>query len=55
MNKERYSELEKDQSLLLSDDEIKEGWHFCPDSDYMLISKNEQESEGCCCESIGNK
>lgn len=49
MTKERYRELDGDYELALTPEEVKAGWHFCPDWDYMLIHNLDIEIEGCCC------
>lgn len=33
----------------LSQDEIKEGWHFCPAWDFMLVGPGCAELDGCVC------
>lgn len=33
----------------LTEEEIKEGWHFCPDWDFLLVGPNMPEIQGCVC------
>ena len=33
----------------LTPEDIANGWHFCPDWDYMLISKAMPETDVCTC------
>lgn len=52
MSTERWLELMKDDSLpcpTLTEAEIKEGWHFCPDWDCLLIGPGMMEVEHCLC------
>lgn len=42
----RYFELESSSTLELTEEE---GWHFCPDWDYMLVGPDLPEIEGCTC------
>lgn len=48
MNAQRLYELEK-QGACLTEQEIIEGWHFCPDWDYLLIGPMTPEMEACTC------
>ena len=49
MDAYRYHCIEKGRGDL-TDREREEGWHFCPDWDFMLVNKNEgQEKDGCTC------
>jgi len=36
MTPERYKEIWENDSSTLTDAELKEGWHFCPELDYAL-------------------
>lgn len=47
MNIDRYRELETTGQL--TETEIAEGWHFCPEWDYMLIHPDFPEAEVCTC------
>lgn len=47
MTEERYRTLEYGESVLTYE-ELNEGWHFCPDWDFLLIQDG--QSEPCCCE-----
>ena len=53
MTKERYNQLDSGQGSLTYE-ELNEGWHFCPDWDFMLVREGEVDgvhvSEPCCCE-----
>lgn len=48
MTNERYWELEM-TGHRLTQDEIDEGWHFCPDWDGMLVGPGMHEKEACFC------
>lgn len=37
MNSQRFNDLMRDDSLPLTPREIKEGWHFCPEYDGLLM------------------
>lgn len=50
MTEERYKELMDNQQLKLTEAEITEGYHFCPDWDVLLIHKFDMECEFCTCE-----
>lgn len=50
MTKERYEFLMSDIDASLTQQEIDEGYHFCPEWDGLLIHKNDAESEYCSCE-----
>lgn len=50
MTRERYRQLMGDQSLKLTPEELAEGWHFCPDWDFLLIHESDGEAEGCTCD-----
>lgn len=49
MTHERWLELEKNQELTLTEEEIKNGWHFCPEWDGLLVNSNDDEGEGAAC------
>lgn len=49
MTPERKRELEADESLQLTSEEVAEGYHFCMDWDGMLIHKDDPEAECCTC------
>lgn len=46
MTEERYRELETNLNLCLTEDEIKEGWHFCNEFDGLLV-KGDPNEEYC--------
>lgn len=52
MTEERYRALEYGESVLTCE-ELNQGWHFCPDWDFMLIRDGEvagvHVSEPCSC------
>lgn len=50
MDRARYYALQRDHSMTLSKDEIEQGWHFCPDWDYLLIGPKMPEMIGCLCD-----
>lgn len=49
MDKERWTQLMKDDSLKLSESELDQGWHFCPDWDGLLVGPEMGEYEYCTC------
>lgn len=50
MDIQRIKELET-KEISLTKEELEEGWHFCPDWDYMVINKyTSPEAECCLCE-----
>ena len=49
MDKKRYNELMTNLELKLTEEEIKEGWHFCCEWDGLLIHPNDPEYECCSC------
>lgn len=48
MNNRRMRDLELGVSKL-TEQEVKEGWHFCPDWDGMLLGPDWPERESCYC------
>lgn len=40
MTAKRFTELMADVSLSLTENEIKEGWHFCGEFDGLLVKGN---------------
>ena len=50
MTAARYRLLSTSDTDDLTPEETAQGWHFCPDWDYMLIHNLDPEIEGCCCE-----
>lgn len=52
MTKERYNFLSNDeQGVELTEEEIKEGWHYCSEFDFLLIHPSHEEYKYCLCES----
>jgi hypothetical protein len=50
MTNERYKDLmDNHTASLLTPEEWQEGWHYCPEWDFMLIEPNTPESESCTC------
>lgn len=49
MTKQRYRELELNGNLSLTQEEVKDGWHFCNDFDGMLMNKKWPAYELCTC------
>lgn len=41
MDDKRYNELMQNEKLRLTPEELAEGWHFCPDLDYLLCKVGE--------------
>lgn len=52
MSKQRYAALVTDVTLALTEEELKDGWHFCPEWDGMLIHPTMAEAECCLCSDI---
>lgn len=50
MSWERYKQLNSAASDRLTKDEMREGWHFCPEWDFLLTNLNDAEGETCSCE-----
>jgi len=48
MNRERYLSLSKYESLELTEEEVKDGWHFCWEWDGLLIHPTWEEAKCCC-------
>lgn len=46
---ERWTELMYNGDLRLTEKEIAEGWHFCPDWDSLLIGPGMIEMDYCSC------
>lgn len=49
MTDERYVALMKDDSLKLTEDELREGWHFCCEFDGLLVGPGMGEQAFCDC------
>ena len=49
MTPKRRCQLERDQTLRLTDDEVEAGYHFCIEWDGMLIHTTDKEFECCTC------
>ena len=49
MTDKRYIELDSGPDPQLTPEELKEGWHFCPDWDYMLLGPGMSDLGGCLC------
>ena len=54
MNKSRYIALDLNPDLDLDEEEIKDGWHFCTEWDFMLIHNSLEEFYCCNCNVIKN-
>jgi hypothetical protein len=48
MNKQRIIDLQKSETEL-TEEEVKQGWHFCPDFDDLLIGPGNVEAFVCNC------
>ncbi len=46
----RYMQLNSAESGQLTPDEMRAGWHFCPEWDYLLTNNNDPEGESCGCQ-----
>jgi hypothetical protein len=49
MDNKRYREIENSDTAELTAEEKAQGWHFCPDWDFMLVNSNDKEGEGAAC------
>ncbi len=50
MTDQRFELLMKSQTEQLTEAEIAEGWHFCPDWDGLLVQQGDfQAGEFCLC------
>lgn len=49
MTPERYKQLSSPTSDNLSEAELLEGWHFCPEWDFLLSNMKDADSEPCSC------
>ena len=49
MTDERWHQLMADENATLSAKEIAEGWHWCPDWDFLLVGPDCPEAEFCYC------
>lgn len=47
MTRDRQLAIENDQTLALTDEEIKEGWHWCLEFDGLLVGPGMGEMAGC--------
>lgn len=52
MDAHRYKELDRNPNGKLTKEEIKQGWHFCPDWDFMLIHRDWPEYHSCTCDNV---
>ena len=50
MNNPRYNELMADPDGCITEEEMLEGWHWCPEFDYLLVGKEMREWEFCLCD-----
>lgn len=49
MSKERWRSLMSDTGTELTPEELRRGWHFCPEWDGLLIHPDMPESKACTC------
>ena len=49
MTPERFDFLVRNHSEMLTEDEVKAGWHFCYSFDGMLIHELDEEYKYCEC------
>lgn len=47
--------MEPDSEVYLTQREIEDGWHFCPEWDMLLIGPGCRELEVCVCPQIPNE
>ena len=50
MNFQRYYDIERNIGVELTQEELAQGWHFCPDWDGLLVKKGEPGGEPCGCQ-----
>jgi hypothetical protein len=55
MTPERYTELTESDTLPLTEEEIAEGFHFCPDWDGLLVGPSSPEVDSCPCDMSGGR
>jgi hypothetical protein len=48
MTNERFNQLERDPEAQLTLDELRAGWHFCPEFDEGLTQGEQLDDEGRC-------
>lgn len=48
MTAERHMHLDRSGDPLTAQ-ELANGWHYCPDWDFLLVNSNDDEGEGCGC------
>ena len=49
MSEKRYIELMGNKDIILTLDEVEDGWHFCKEWDFLLIHPLDPEYEVCIC------
>lgn len=49
MENARYEQLLSNPKMTLTEDEVKEGWHFCLNWDGMLLHPEDREMQCCHC------
>ena len=49
MEEARYNSLMEEEEESLTDEELKQGWHFCNSWDGLLIHVLDPETKGCEC------
>lgn len=54
MDKERFRELAAERAEL-TDEEYKQGWHYCPEWDFMFIGPGMKEMRACDCYSLSSR
>jgi hypothetical protein len=56
MTNERFKQVDRDHGTLTLE-EMRDGWHFCPEFDQLLTQGEERDAEGRCvfCEFDGRK
>ena len=50
MDNKRWCELERDGNARLTQEELAQGWHFCPDWDFMVVGPGMDAIESCTCQ-----
>ena len=52
MKYERWLYLETHENAELTKEELQEGWHWCPEWDFLLVGPDMKEWEVCLCKNF---
>ena len=50
MTQERYEFLQENIEVSLTQEEVSQGYHFCPDYDMLLVGPGSPEVDTCTCD-----